>query len=368
MTPSSPRNARPQPALGPVSVVVINYNGAEHLGPCLESILAQTVAIDEILLIDNASTDSSPEMARERYPEARVIALAENLGPCPARNAGLRAARSPWVLLVDNDAVLELEVLEKLARAAVQHEGAVLVQPRSVFATEPTRVHYDGGRFHYVGLFSLRNFYVPIAEAEGAGTLAVDGAVSVVLLCERRTLLRAGGFDEGFFILFEDLDLSLRLRLAGHVLLSVEDALVLHRGGTPGISFRSGTEYPRHRAFFHSRNRWLTLVKNYRWRTLFAASPGLLLYELVWILFTLRSGTLGAHLAGKWAFLRQLPGTLKQRREVQRARKLTDRELLVGGPLTIAPHLKQSAFARMVIATLDWSLSAWWRVARVISG
>jgi len=356
--------AREGRTLGGISVSVCNYNGAAHLQPCLDALRAQTRPFDELLVVDNASSDGSAALVRERYPEARLIELAENRGPCPARNAGLREARHGWVLLVDNDAVLAPDVLEKLERAALAHPRAALVQPRSVFASEPSRVHYDGGGLHYVGLFSLRNFHRPLAEAEGAGALEVGGAVSVVLLAEREALLEAGGFDEAYFILFEDLDLSLRLRMEGRTIVSVEDALVLHRGGTAGISFRGGRSYPRQRAFFHSRNRWLHLAKNYRWRTLLAIAPALALYELAWLVFTLRSRTLLGHLEGKLAFVLGSRECLKKRRDVQRRRKVRDRDLLVGGPLTVAPDLARGAASRKALSVLDRCLSSWWALAR----
>jgi GT2 family glycosyltransferase len=346
----------------PISVVVCNYQGAEHLPPCLEAIAAQTLAPDEVLLVDNASTDGSREVVREHFPDVRVIEMQANRGPCPARNRGLREARNRLVLLVDNDAVLAPDALEKLV--AAMRPGVALVQPRSVFAAEPERVHYDGGAFHYAGLFSLRNFGRPLAEAVGSGVVEVDGAVSVVLLADRGPLLDAGGFDETFFILFEDLDLSYRLRLAGHTILSVEDALVQHRAGTAGTSYREQERYPARRAFLHSRNRWLYLVKCYRLRTLLLALPALLVYELVWLLFTLRSGHLLRYLHGKLAFLHALPGTLVQRRAVQRSRKRPDRELLVGGPLTVNPQLEDSAAVR----ALDRLLSGWWRLVRGLAG
>jgi len=194
-----------------ISVVVCNYQGAEHLPPCLEALRAQTLTPDEVIVVDNASTDGSVQLVRERFPEVRLVEMGENRGPCPARNRGLREAQNRLVLLVDNDAVLAPDVLAKLAAAL--RPGVALVQPRSVFASEPDRVHYDGGSFHYAGLFALRNFGRPLAQAEGSGTLEVDGAVSVVLLTDRDVVLAAGGFDEAFFILFEDLDLSYRLRL-----------------------------------------------------------------------------------------------------------------------------------------------------------
>jgi GT2 family glycosyltransferase len=347
-----------------VTVAVCNYNGAEHLPPCLAALAAQTHAIDELLVVDNASTDASEALVRERFPAARWVPMGRNDGPCPARNRALELARNEWVLLVDNDAVLAPDVLEKLVAAARARADAALVQPRSVFADRPDVVHYDGGSFHYAGLFSLRNFSVPLAQAQGRGVVEVDGAVSVALLARRSTLLALGGFDADYFILFEDLDLSYRLRLAGHAILSVEDALVRHRGGTGGISFRGAIEYPRRRAFFHSRNRWIYLAKCYRLRTLLAAAPGLLLYELVWLAFTLRSGTFGGWLEGKRDFLAKFRGVRQRRRAIRSTRRRPDRELLVGGPLTLSAQLRGGAAERV----LDLLLRTWWNLVRPLAG
>lgn len=353
--------------LAEITAVVVNYNGAEHLAPCLEGLLRQGPRLDRILVLDNASTDGSPKLVQERFPSARLIELDLNRGPCPARNAGLRAATTKWVLLVDNDAVLTDGVLEKLVVAARSRPDVALVQPRSVFATEPERVHYDGGELHYVGLFALRNFYEPLATARGAGTLEVGGAVSVALLARRELLLELGGFDERYFILFEDLDLSMRLRLGGHAILSVEDALVHHRGGTPGISFRAAGGYPRSRAFYHSRNRWYFLATNYRWRTLVVIAPGLAVYELVWFAFCVREGTLGGWFEGKVAFFRDFAGTRAARRRAQTLRTARDRELLIGSPLTIAPQLG-GGFGGFVLRALDGALALWWKLVRPLAG
>lgn len=353
----------PAKSLGPISVAVCNYNGREHLPPCLGALAAQTRAIDEVFVVDNASTDDSREFVAREFAHARWIALATNDGPCAARNVGLREARNEWVLLVDNDAVLEPDVLAKLERAALERPEAVVLQPRSVVASEPDVVHYDGGHLHYCGLFSLRNFFVPLQRAEGRGVVEVDGVVSVVLLVRRSVLQDFGGFDARYFILFEDLDLSLRLRMAGRVLLSVEDAVCHHRGGTPGISYRGRSEYPERRAFLHSRNRFVHLYKNHSGRALLFGAPGIALYELVWALFTLRSGTFGGYCRGKWAFVRQLGALRDARRDVQTRRVVRDRDLLVGGPLTIAPQLR-GGLGFTLLRGLDVVLSAWWSCVR----
>ena len=313
--------------------------------------------------MDNGSTDRSVELVRSRFPDVGLLELDHNGGPCVARNAGMRAARNRWVLAVDNDASLRPDVLGKLRKAVEERPDAVAAQTRNVFAAEETRVHYDGADFHYLGLLSLRNFYRPLSEAVGEGTILSSGLIAIAILLDRDAVLACGGYDESFFILFEDFDLSLRLKIAGHEILSVEDAICLHRGGTPGISFRGGS-YPNVRAYYHSRNRWLLLAKNYRLRTLLVCMPGIVLYELVWTLFTLRKGHLKAHLAGKLAFFRALPTTRVSRRRVQSMRRARDRDLFVGGPLTFSPDLVQSAFARRAAGLLDAVIGGWWLVAR----
>jgi GT2 family glycosyltransferase len=345
-----------------VSVVVCNYNGEGYLATCLESVLALGDRVDEVLVVDNASTDGSAEIAAG-FAEVRLLRLEENGGPCAARNAGMRAARNRWVLAVDNDAIPRPDVLDKLAAALEGTPGAVAAQTRNVFAVEPDRVHYDGARFHYLGLLSLRNFYVPLESAEGTGVVPADGLIAIAILLDRDVVLGAGGYDEDFFILFEDFDLALRLRIAGHALLSVEDAICLHQGGTPGISFRGGS-YPKIRAFYHSRNRWLLIAKNYRWRTLLVALPGILVYEAVWCAFTLAKGHFKAHFAGKLSFVRAFGSVLRKRRGIQGERRVRDRELFVDGPLTFSPELLSTPARRATARGLDAVLSLWWRVAR----
>lgn len=345
--------------------MVCNYNGEDYLAECLTAVLAQ--APDEVIVVDDASSDGSLALLAARFPAVEVIRLTENRGPCAARNAGMRAARHRWVLAVDNDAVLEPGVLARLRAALEQHPEACLAQPRSVLHDEPTRIHYDGGEFHYLGLIALRNFYRPLAEAEGCGVVEAQALVAICALLDRDTVLVRGGYDEELFYLAEDLDLSLRLALAGERLISVEDALVRHRGGTAGLSFRGGG-YPRRRVFLHARNRRRILVKCLSARTLLLILPAFGLYELVWALFALRNGELGAQLAGRLAFLRGLPSALRARTAVQAQRVRRDRELLVGGPLVLSPSLVKRPGARVAARVLDRCLRAWWALVRPLAG
>ena len=353
--------------LGPITAVVCNYNGREHLPPCLSALRLSSRKLAELVVVDNASTDESVELLRRDFRDVRVVQLASNDGPCAARNRGLAEARSEWVLLVDNDAVLAPDALAKLEQAALARPDAVVIQPRSVVASQPGTVHYDGGSLHYCGLFALRNFFRPVAQAEGRGVVEVDGCVSVVLLVKRELLVEFGGFDPAYFILFEDLDLSFRLRAMGRAIVSVEEALCLHGGGTPDLSFRDGPRYPGSRVRHHSKNRWLHIANNYRARTILCCLPSFAAYEVAQFAFALAAGAAGEWWRGKREWWADRAHWRARRAGLERTRTTPDRRLLVGGPLTLTPAAARGGRA-LVARLLDGWMRAWWWILRPFAG
>ena len=349
----------------PVSVVVINYEGSAHLVHSLPAIAALEGEVTEVIFVDNASSDDSIERARELLPKATIIETGANLGPAAARNTGLEAAKNRWVLLVDNDVVLPPETLRVLLAAS--GEGVALVQPRSVLHGDLETVHYDGGSPHCQGLISLDNFYRPLAEAVGEGARDVDCVISLALLVDAEALEAVGGFDTNYFILFEDLDLSWRLRTSGWRLRVAADVCVQHRAGTAGVSFRKGPSYPAQRLFFHARNRWLFLLGNLRWRTLFLLAPVLLLYELAGFCLALASGHPLSWIEGELAVLGGLRRIAAARRRNQAGRCLRDKDLLVGGPLTPTPDAVRG-LRGVLYGALSGITSAWWSLVRPLAG
>lgn len=342
-----------------VTVTVTNWNGRHYLDGCLESIFAQTVQPAEVVLVDNASDDGSVEHVTEHWPAVRIVSLPTNEGPCPARNAGLEAANTPLVFSVDNDALLAPDCLERLLPHL--RDDVVIVHPRSVFDSEPDRVHYDGADMHFVGMMTLHNFYGALEDAVKEPH-DLDAAISVALLMDREKSLAAGGYDPAHFILFEDHDLSYRIRARGGRIVLEPGAIVRHKEGTAGISFREKGSYSRRRVFLHSRNRWIVLIKCHGWRALLLGLPGIALYELAYLFFAVRDGGFGAWMRGKIEVLQLLPKLLGQRREIQKSRVVPDRELLKARPLTVSPLIKRGGLVRKLQSSLDLFFRAWWRL------
>ena len=361
------RQTEPQPhrsladVPGPVTVAVTNYNGEAYLEDCLRSVRALRGRVSDVIVIDNASTDDSVEVI-QRHP-VRLVQMHRNDGPCPARNRGLIEASTKWVLQIDSDVVLEPDLLEKLWPER-EDTAVAIVQPRAVLAHDTDVVHYDGGRMHYVGVMCLDHLLERVEELPGEPE-DIDAVISMALLVDRLAVLDVGGYDEAFFILFEDHDLSYRLRVRGRRLVRVPRARVLHREGTEGISFRPGASaYPETRAFLHARNRTYLVLKNYTWRALLLSLPGRWVYGTVWALFALKRGVFGAYLRGRWELLGLIPRALAQRRRLRGQRRVGDRQLLLDDDLTFSPVIDRSRLEAGLERLLSGTLRIWWRLVR----
>ena len=365
MTRSSTAAAAPGtgvPSPASVTVTIVNYNGAAFLDDCLDAVLALQGEVDEIIVVDNASTDDSRERVAARGSSVRLVALPTNDGPCPARNRGLLEAKTPWVLQLDSDVIVRPDTLVVLL--AECRPGVAIVQPRAVLADDPSVVHYDGGRMHYVGVMCLDHLLAR-PDAPPGPPEDVDAVISMALLVDRRVVLEAGAYDEAFFILFEDHDLSYRLRARGHRLRRVPGASVLHREGTRGISYRPGTQsYPSRRAYLHARNRAYLVIKNYSWPALLLSWPGRCVYALVWAVFAATRGVLLDYLRGRLDLLRLVPRALRERRRLAGARRVGDGRLLGSDDLTFSPVITRKPFEAGLEGVLNGILRGWWRLVR----
>lgn len=347
-----------------ISAVVVTHDGGERVLACLRALEAQTVPVVEILLVDNASSDGTPTRVAEEHPSVRVIALPENRGPGAARNLGLAAARGELVLWIDHDIYLAPDALERMLEAKAELP-AEIVLPRIRLHPEREIVQCDGGEPHAVGTLVLRNGFTPLEAIADHAPAYVNAAPSGCMLVERRAIEAAGGFDESFFFYFEDLELSLRLRLFGLRILCVPKAEAFHdRGAGSALAFRGRGAYPRERAYLLMRNRLRVVLTHYRLGTILALAPALLLYESASLALSLLHGWGGAWLAAWRWVLAHRREIAQRRRWIQARRRLPDSALLVDGPLPIAPGLLRSSLQRRLVELLGALAAGNWRLAR----
>lgn len=301
------------------SIVIVNYNGREDLARCLRSLAQAGHADDEIIVVDNASTDGSAAMVEAQFPQARLLRSPRNLGFGDGNNLGAGHARGAYLAFLNPDTEVAPGWLDALLAALTETPGAGLATPKILLREDPQRINTCGNDLHLSGLALCRG--LGQGRDELADRTAV-GAVSGAAFAMRRELFyRLGGFDGSFFLYMEDTDLSWRARLAGYTCLYVPESVVYHR-----YALRFGPD----KTYYQERNRYLMLLKGLRWPSLLLLLPALLLAEVVtWGYILLDDRPRWRNKLRAYGYiLRHWPAIMAERRRVQAGRGATDRTLL----------------------------------------
>ncbi len=300
-----------------VSLVVVNYNGLKWIDRCLESIFAQTRPAQQVLVIDNASSDSSPRRVRRRWPQAQLIELPENLGYAAACNRGIEASSGDLIALLNNDIELAPAWLEALLEQ--DRPPWDFWASRILFASQPDRIDSAGDGMAAVGA-AFKHGHGQLSENYLQGR-EVFGPCGAAALYRRKLLEETGGFDEDFFLIYEDADLSMRARLMGYRCLYVPQAVVRHH-----VNASIGT-LSRDYVFYGQRNSEYVFWKNMPLPLLLLYLPERLLFNALSFVYFLLRGRAAAFLHAKGDFVKNLGRLLQKRKAVQRQRRLRARRL-----------------------------------------
>ena len=302
-----------------VSVIIVNYNGRTYLDRCLNALLIGFDPNDEIVLVDNASTDGSAEYVQQTFPGVRVVRSEVNLGFSGGCNLGVERATGQYLAFLNPDTVAVPGWLEPLIAALEANPQAGLATSKILLLAEPELINTCGNDMHFTGLTLCRGMGVNRSTLTNpAEVTAVSGAAFMI----HRELFEAlGGFDESFFMYMEDADLSWRARLAGYGCLYVPDSIVYH-----DYSLRFGPQ----KTFYQERNRYLLLLKGLRWPTLLVLLPALLLAEVVtWGFALICERQQLAHKIRAYGWIGQhWSQILTSRGQVQALRRVQDHDLI----------------------------------------
>lgn len=241
---------------GRVSVVVVNYKGASDTITCLEGLGDVDWPDVEVVVVDNASGDGSAEVLAARFPEARLVALGENLGFAGGCNRGAHAATGEYVAFLNNDARPDPAWLRS-AIAALSADASVGCVASKVLDWDGKLIDYVGGYLSFYGHGFKAHDGKPDSGVfdVASDTLFASGAAMVM---PREVFLAAGSFDERFFMFFEDVDLGWRLWLLGYRVRYVPESVVFHRHHQSMEGLGSWKEH-----YLLERNALYTIYKNY---------------------------------------------------------------------------------------------------------
>lgn len=292
-----------------IDIVIPNWNGREMLAACLDSLAGQSCQNFSIIVVDNGSTDGSILFVRENYPSVKLIIFEENKGFSVAVNAGIKAATSEWVFLLNNDIEVERDCLAHITdfiKENTEYDSIAVKMldfHRRDYLDGAGDAVLRGGAGYRLGTMEKDSqFYSTSRE--------IFGACAGAALYRKRFFQIAGLFDDDFFAYLEDVDLNFRARHRGLRCFYLSRAIVYHIGSaTTGSKINSFTIKQSTKNSFH------VLTKNYPFLLLLRFFPVILVYQLLWFVFCVKKMKFFAYVAGIIAAIVETPGMLRKRKE-----------------------------------------------------
>ena len=321
------------------TIIIPNYNGLSFMEPCFESLKEQTVRNFKVLVVDNGSTDGSVEWLKEhRIPS---IFLKENTGFSGAVNTGIRAADTPYVLLLNNDTRVEPGFVAAMERAMDQSPKIFSVSSRMIQMYHPELLDDAGDMYSILGWAYQRG--VGRSSELYQKSCRVFSACAGAAIYRRAVFYEIGLFDELHFAYLEDIDVGWRAKLYGYDNIYCPDAAVYHVG-----SGTSGSRYNSFKVRLAARNRIYLNYKNMPGWQLLLNAPFLLAGIFVKYLFFVKNGFGGDYVSG-------LKEGIRTRKQCRRVPGLLRRfgaelkvqfEMLYGTGLYVYEFLRRQAAKR----------------------
>ena len=302
-----------------VTVIIVNWNGKQHLDACLSSLREQTLGGFEIVLVDNGSQDGSLPYLQENYPEVRIIELPNNQGFCVPNNLVMAQAQSKYVCLLNNDTELAPECLAALVHTMEEDPQTGICDAKQLPFDRREIVHSIGADFTIAGSITRPIYLVKDEGLDGSRDCFVGMAACALY---RRTMLdEIGLFDPDFFAGCEDIDISFRAHLAGYRVQNVGRARCYHKisatHNTTSKEFVRRGQRNLHWVYF--KNMPASLLRRYLIHHL--------LYTLITAAYFFRIKRGRAWIHAQLDVLRSLPRLLEKRRQVQALKRVSDQEI-----------------------------------------
>lgn len=337
-----------------LTVVVTNYNGGEVLMRTLETLRAVLGGNTPVIVADDGSTDGSPQEARTRFPEVRVVSPGSHTARLNVvRNVGLKAARTALVFLIDNDILVTPGCVEELARVLRSSDSILCCTPRLLDADDSNRIYADGNYLHFLGLsgVSKRNRLVSDTPERPPHPTFGGG----IMLIDMRRAASLGYFDEGFAIGWaDDAEFQLRGRLRGLEALHVPSAVCIHASKDHGTRRSYGQFY----------NRYRLLLISYSTRALLLLAPMLLLFEIALTALSIAIGTTGERFRAVSHVWRDRADIGARRAAVQASRLVRDSVVLQSGGIELGGPMGRSPLLKTLTGVMTAAFSVYWRLVR----
>lgn len=295
-----------------VSVIIPNWNGKSLIKNCLDSLKKQSYKNFEILVIDNGSTDGSVEFIKKSYPDVNLIELKENTGFAPAVNLGIKICTGLYMVLINNDTIVDKDCLRFLVKSAKKDKDIGMVAAKILQMDNPKLIDSAGDYIDAVGHANNIGYGEKDGKNfdKGQNVFLVSGGGCLI---KREVFEKVGFFDPDYFAYMEDVDFSFRAQFKGFKGWLQPKAVIYHKHKATSKKFPAFTEYLQYR------NMTMTILKNFP-RSLFLKDLNwlkILLVNINTMRFLASKGYFIQALKAQWFVLTNLLNLLKKRREIQ---------------------------------------------------
>jgi GT2 family glycosyltransferase len=336
-----------------IDVIVVTFNHKRFMRPLFEGLAKTDYPVNSwnAHFVDNGSTDGTTEEIKAlieelgpSLPETVLIESKENLGFAGGNNLVMRASKADYVYLLNPDAIFEPSALSEIVKVAEEQQDAGAFQSLQVLAQDTSRIASAGNDIVFTGHGYCRGYKDPVSYAPKDVTQIAYASGASVLYCTE-ALKEAGYFDETLFAYHEDLDLGWRMNIAGIKSLLVPSSVVRHH-----FEFSRSIK----KWYWMERNRIIVIYTLYRLPTILLLLPAILIVDLVtWLTAIAKGWGIEKLKADVWFFNpKHWIYLFKKRRQVQKTRKMSDREILKLFVPTIEHQEIESWFMRSVAKPL----------------
>lgn len=256
-----------------LSVILVSFNDWIHLEKCLQSLLVVPPEINmEVVVVDNNSSDGSPGLIKDRFPEVKLIRNENNLGFARACNLGIQASAGEFVLFLNNDTIANVQALSLLLEKIRENSSIGAVGPALLSGQKNYQVSF-GKKVNFFSEFIQKGFfnlYYAKKLKSDSKVRDVDWLSAACLLARRKALEEVGCFDENYFLYFEDIDLCYKIKQSDWILLFLPQAHIIHFGGTSTSALKISSRYHYRKSqiyFYRKHNSRLSqsLLRIYLW-------------------------------------------------------------------------------------------------------
>jgi GT2 family glycosyltransferase len=310
-----------------ISLQIVNYNGLEFLDDCFKSIYSQTYKNIEVIMVDNNSSDKSIEFTKKNYPKVKIVKSKNNSGFAGGHNLAYKYTKGEYVMIINNDIILQKDLIEKLLQAYKEIPKLGAVQPMYKLIKDKKSLDACGSFWTDTGFNYHYGIYKDSSLKKYHKSFPIYSLKGVCMLIPRKVIEKVGLFDDDFWCYFEETDFCHRVWLAGYECWYYPKSFLYH--------VLSGTRSKKSEAFiqFHSfKNRLCSYTKNLSVIEYIKVIPIYLFLNVVFsVIAYLLKGRFDCFASiykAMWWNITHLKSTLKKRQYIQKNIRIkSDKEI-----------------------------------------